>query len=52
METCLQEQVRTPWEVPGMTDLIEPVNLESSPDSDNPDDNVVLRLAFIGARWT
>lgn len=49
LDTFLREQVQEPGEVPGKTDLIEPVNLESCLDGDsNPDDNVALRLPSSG----
>lgn len=51
LDTFLYEHIRAPEEVLSMIDLIEYFNRESSPDSDNLEDDMALRLAFTGTRW-
>lgn len=51
LDTFLYEHIRAPEEVLSMIDLIEYFNRESSPDNDNLEDGVALRLAVTGTRW-
>ncbi|XP_037369313.1 bcl-2-interacting killer [Talpa occidentalis] len=56
LDSLLYEQAPEALGVPGMTDVMESSDPESSPGRDSSPDDVAMRLAFIGdemeVRWT